>query len=251
MGQSYLIRYGLARSVARFEAGPDLGPFGRGRILVVRTHRGVEIGEVLAEAPASFEGAAESAPILREATPEDLERAREAEADRPAHFAACAVVFAEGTWPLELIDAEPLLERGRTVLHYLGAHRLDASGLVAALKARCGLDVVLEPAGLDIEEPEPEAEAEPEAHGCGSCGSSAAGGCGSGGCGSCGLLGRLRRMRRQGRRRRPQGRPRRALILPANPTSRGGGPIAARAPSRGRKFRLPRAKRRSETGSSR
>ena len=76
MGQSYLIRYGLARSVARFEAGPDLGPFERGRALVVRTHRGVELGEVLSEAPDSFDPSAGAAPILREATPGDLERAR-------------------------------------------------------------------------------------------------------------------------------------------------------------------------------
>jgi len=185
MGRAYLIRYGLARSVARFDAGPDLGPFDPGRALVVRTHRGVELGEVLAEAPATFGPTAPAAPILREATPDDLERARRAEADRPAHFAACREVFEGGTWPLDLIDAEPLLDEGRTVLHYLGPHRLDASGLIAAFRARCGLEIVLEPAGRDVEEPAT-AEPEPEDHGCGSCGSSGGGGCGSGGCGSGG-----------------------------------------------------------------
>ena len=110
-----------------------------------------------------------------------------AEADRPAHYSACREVFEGGTWPLELIDAEPLLDEGRTVLHYLGPHRLDASGLIAAFRARCGLDVVLEPAGPDVEEADPAPEPEPDDHGCGSCGSSAGGGgCGSGGCGSCG-----------------------------------------------------------------
>jgi len=191
MGRAYLIRYGLARSVARFEAEPELGPFDRGRALVVRTHRGVELGEVLAEAPAAFAASARSAPILREATPDDLERARRAEVDRPAHFAACREVFEGGTWPLELIDAEPLLDEGRTVLHYLGPHRLDASGLIAAFRARCGLDVVLEPAGRDVEEPAPAPapagpEAEAKDHGCESCGPSGGGGCGSVGCGSGG-----------------------------------------------------------------
>ena len=185
MGQSYLIRYGLARSIARFEAGPGLGPFERGRTLVVRSHRGVELGVVVAEAPASFDPTAGSAPILRDATAADLERGRAAEAARPAHFAACREVFAGGEWPLELIDTEPLLDEGRTVLHYLGPHRLDASGLIAAFRSRCNLDVVLEPAGLDLEESPPEPEAEDR--GCGSCGSSSGGGgCGSGGCGSCG-----------------------------------------------------------------
>lgn len=179
MGPAYLIQYGLARAVGRFAA--DSGTFGRGDAVVIRTHRGVELGEVLAPAPPAPDSSPEPAPILRPAGPADLERARKAEADRPGHFEACRVVFEGGTWPLELIDAEPLLDEGRTVLHYLGPHRLDASGLIAAFRIRCRLDVVLEPAGLDVEGTEPEPPE--DAHGCGSCGSSG-GGCGSGGCGS-------------------------------------------------------------------
>jgi len=190
MGPAYLIRYGLARAVGRFATGPGpgLGPFQRGDAVVVRTHRGTELGEVLGDASTSFAAPAGDAPILRAAAAADLDRARRAEADRPAHFEACRAVFEGGRWPLELIDAEPLLDEGRTVLHYLGPHRLDASGLVAAFRDRCGLDVVLEPAGRDAEEPAPEPKVDPDtseaaAHGCGSCGTSG-GGCGSGGCGS-------------------------------------------------------------------
>ena len=174
MGRDYLIRYGLARAVARFST--DSETFERGQAVVIRTHRGTELGEVLAEANTAPDPRAAPAPILRPAGPEDLERARVAALDRPAHFEACRAVFAEGDWPLELIDAEPLLDRGRTVLAYLGPHRLDASGLIAYLSKRCNLDVVLEPAGRDVTEPDPPPE--PESSGCGSCGS-------SGGCGSC------------------------------------------------------------------
>ncbi len=191
MGRAYLIRYGLARAVARFAADPDAAPvaFGRGEAVVIRTHRGVELGEVLAEAPDAFEPGTPTAPILRAAGPADLARARQVAADRSSRFEACLGVFEGGQWPLEPIDAEPLLDEGRTVLHYLGPHRLDASGLVAALRERCGLDVVLEPAGRDVAEEDLEAPAEPEAGGCGSCGSAGGGGCGSsGGCatGGCG-----------------------------------------------------------------
>ncbi len=192
MESAYLIRYGLARAVARFATDPEGGPSGlaRGAVVVVRTHRGVELGEVLAEAPAGFEAEGPSAPILRVAGAADLARAREVAGERSGRFEACLGVFAEGRWPLEPIDAEPLLEAGRTVLHYLGPHRLDASGLIASLRERCGLDVVLEPAGRDVPEEEVEAEApaEAEGHGCGSCGGSAGGSCGSGGCssGGCG-----------------------------------------------------------------
>ena len=197
MRPAYLIRYGLARSVARFAVDPDdVDPslagrvLDRGDVVVIRTHRGTELGEVLSEVPDAFEAEGPVAPLLRVADGGDLERARAAETRRPADFDACRAVFGAGIWPLELIDAEPLLDEGRTVLHYLGPHRLDASGLVAIFRDRCGLDIVLEPVGPDIPDDELDAEDEPAAiedepadHGCGSCGSK------SGGCGSCGSAG--------------------------------------------------------------
>jgi cell fate regulator YaaT (PSP1 superfamily) len=179
MERVYLVRYGLARSMGRFRAAS--GALEPGRTVVIRTHRGTELGEILAESPPTPSTGAEPAPILRLATPEDLERARKVANDRSAHFEVCRAAFEDGAWPLELIDAEPLLDEGRTVLHYLGPHRLDASGLIAAFRDRCGLHVVLEPVGRDISEPEPEPEE--ESQGCGSCGSHE-GGCGSGGCGT-------------------------------------------------------------------
>ena len=184
MGRVYLIRYGLARSLGRFES--TSGPLDPGHVVVIRTHRGTELGEVLTEAPPSLPPSADPAPILRAATPEDLERARKVASERSVHFEACMAAFEGGVWPLELIDAEPLLDEGRTVIHYLGPHKLDASGLIAAFRDRCGLQVVLEPVGRDVPEPELEPEPEEELHGCGSCGSSG-GGCGTGGgCGSGG-----------------------------------------------------------------
>ena len=195
MRRVYLIRYGLARAVARFAVDPDSpdeslagGLLERGRMVVVRTHRGTELGEVMSEAPAAYDADREPqvAPLLRVASTADLDQARLAEGRRSADFDACQAVFNEGVWPLEVIDAEPLLDAGRTVLHYLGPHRLDASGLVAVFRDRCGLDVVLEPVGRDLTDEElldePEA-VEPDDHGCGSCGSK------GGGCGSCGSTG--------------------------------------------------------------
>jgi hypothetical protein len=117
--------------------------------------------------------------VLRPADGDDLERARQAEADRPRRLSVCERIFQNGDWPLQLIDVEPLLDEGRTILHYLGPHRLDASGVIAALRVSCNLDILLEPAGRDVDE----ADMPEEAHGCGACGSS--GGCGAGGgCGT-------------------------------------------------------------------
>lgn len=189
MERSYLIRYGMMGQVGRFAADPG-ARYDRGQTVVVRSHRGTEIGEVLIEVP--VRSPAEIPPtgtarVLRAAGPGDVERARQAERERDDRFAACERVFSNGLWPIELIDVEPLLDDRRTVLHYLGPHRLDVSGVLAAFRAACDLDVMLQPVGRDLPDEDTSAgEPEPE-HACGTCGSGG-GGCGSGGgCGDCGV----------------------------------------------------------------
>ncbi len=178
MTRLYLVRYGLMNHIGRFASATG-GPHERGELVVVGSSRGSEIGEVLAELP----NLDVPAPAMRAITPEDLDRARRARGDRARRFDLCEAIFRDGLWPLDLIDVEPLLDENRTVIHYLGPHGLDATGLSQVVRDRCGLDVVLEPVGRDTpEEIEPQDDGEHD-HGCGSC--SSGGGCGSsGGCGS-------------------------------------------------------------------
>lgn len=182
MEHAFLIRYGLMRHVGRFLA--ETGSYDRGEVVVIRSRRGTELGEVLLPVAAlqgtALRSGAGPARVLRAAGPDDLEAARRAESVRPERFSACDRVFRDGIWPLQLVDVEPLLDDRRTVLHYLGPHGLDASGLRATFREACGLDIVLEPVGIDVpDEPDPTQEEEPD-HGCGSCGTEG-GGCGSGG----------------------------------------------------------------------
>jgi hypothetical protein len=185
MGAVYLVRFGLMGHVGRFEAG-GVAPLERGRAVVVRTVRGVELGEVLAPSRAGADPAA-TAPPLRPAEPDEVARARIAAAERGPLFDACAAVVRDGGWPIDLIDVEPLPaldgQAPRVVLHYLGPHRLDAAELADAVRRAVGRDAAFEPAGLDHDAP----EAGPEPAGCGSggCGPGG-GGCGSGGCGDAG-----------------------------------------------------------------
>ncbi|MCA1686937.1 MAG: signal peptidase, partial [Planctomycetia bacterium] len=75
MERSYLIRYGMMGQVGRFAADPGTG-YERGQTVVVRSHRGAELGEVLIEAPARAGDdvpPAGTALILRAAGLEDLE----------------------------------------------------------------------------------------------------------------------------------------------------------------------------------
>ncbi|MHB1556162.1 MAG: PSP1 C-terminal domain-containing protein [Isosphaeraceae bacterium] len=192
---AYLIRYGVMSYVGRFRPAAECtARLERGQSVVIKTERGVELGEVLLTLDGAGAAKARSVEwqcVLRPAEPDDLDRSRRAEASRADRFTACRRVLEEAGWPWELVDVEPLLEEGVTVLQYLGPHHLDAADLRARFRITGGLDVVLEPVGAD-EEP---AETGCGTGGCGSCsesGSDSSSGCGSskgshGGCSSCGL----------------------------------------------------------------
>jgi hypothetical protein len=168
--------------VSRFRTSPECdGSLGRGQAVVIRTDRGVELGEVLLPIDeTALVPPAEQQRVVRPASPEDLARSRLAEATRSDRFALCQRILREGDWPWELIDVEPMLDDRATVLHYLGPHQLDAATLRARFRMTCDFDVVLEPVGSDAAvEHENEHPSDDHGGGCGSCGS-------GGGCGSCG-----------------------------------------------------------------
>jgi hypothetical protein len=192
---TYLIRYGAMGHIARFGAGlPSAGPFHRGQAVVIQSHRGVELGEVLIriedarlpgpQDPESDDsGRIETAGeprVLRAAGSEDLALAKNAGALQPARFARCQRILQEGGWPWELLDVEPLLDGHTTVLHYLGPRHIADATMLAQFRVACEFDVVFEPVASELEGPE---SVKPnEDHACGS-------GCGSGGCGSGGGCG--------------------------------------------------------------
>jgi len=172
----YLVQYGRSGFVGQFAAacGPALG---RGDRVVVRTPRGVELGEVLCPADERFAGRLDPAAggeLLRPAAPADLAAAADREATGHALLAAAE---AAGL-PVTFLDAEVLLDGSAAVLHALPWGQCDADPLFADLSARFGLAVRL----LDASRT-PTAQDPPEkAYTCGKpdCGA------GSGGCSDCG-----------------------------------------------------------------
>ncbi len=139
-----------------------------GEKVIARSERGKELGEVVLRVEACSEGNNKErrAWVEQKATASDIEIWRGLEKERQRRFEICLEVARAGDWPIEPIDVEPLFDR--TVLQYLGPRRFEGSAdLVARLRATKGLDVFLEPAGLDELQPEQSA-------------------CGGGGCGSCG-----------------------------------------------------------------
>ncbi|WP_165232601.1 hypothetical protein [Aquisphaera insulae] len=174
-----LVRYGLTGHVGRFAVDPAGGlELGRGQAVVVRTDRGIELGEVLVPATAAASGDLdESSPrLLRAADPEDLDAARRCESLRPARFEACLDVLDGAGWDLVLLDVEPLLDLETTILHVLADPDADLALLRARFRSVADLDVVFEACGAD---PLAAPARTPAARGgCGDCD------CSSGGCGS-------------------------------------------------------------------
>jgi hypothetical protein len=182
--------------IARFRASPaSAGPFHRGQAVVIQSHRGMELGEVLipienARLPGSIDGleppaSHDAGPIetvgdprvLRAAGSADLARAEESNSLQPARFARCQRILQDGGWPWEIIDVEPLLDGQTTVVHYLGPRQIEDATMLAQFRVACEFDVVFEPVGGELLEPD--SVALNEDHSCGT-------GCGSGGCGSGG-----------------------------------------------------------------
>lgn len=181
----YLVRYGSMGHVGMFATDPavDFAPH-RGQEVVVRTHRGEQVGEVLArvERPAQLSDRDPDLPsLVRPATASDLEKARRGTTLRAERFDLCGKILEEEGWPLELIDVETVLDLDTTVLHYLGPRDLDLAPLRARFRTSSGFDVVFEPAGLDPGPSPAVADGGPAqaaARRCGDCN------CSDGGCGT-------------------------------------------------------------------
>ncbi len=188
MAPGVLVRYGSIAEVARF-ANAAGGPLERGERVVIRSHRGIEIGTLLEPArqaqptPADDDRAEEdraeedraddACAILRAATADD-ERAAD------ALRTACERQFADwrrriDAWQVkvELVDLEATLDKSKLILYVLNERGPDCTRL-ALEAAAAGLGIVeVQPVGPNGLVPQT------NEHGCGS------GGCGSGGNGGC------------------------------------------------------------------
>ena len=178
----YLVHHGTAGHVGRFRSAGGAA-CARGDAVVVRSQRGLELGEILAPAdgarvafPDAFVGA-----LLRPAT--DTDRAA-ADRCRAVGLDLCADgerLAAERGLSLAVLDAEVLLDGRQAVLHVLKLGQCDEGPWLAELGERHGMIVRVH--DLAREAPAADEDEHEDDHGCSSCGS---GGCGSGECGSCG-----------------------------------------------------------------
>ena len=116
MRRHHLVRVGALGHVGRFTA-VDAVLYPRHSRVVVRTGRGLELGEVLAPPGERADDDAADGSILRGVTPQDRLLEVRVEKNRQAAYVACAARLVERDLPAVLMDVEHLFD-GRTLLFY-------------------------------------------------------------------------------------------------------------------------------------
>jgi len=170
----YLVRYGSLGWVGVFGNVDKVECQHRDRV-ILQTHRGQELGEVLStpeDLAAQNNSDKPGGEVVRVATPE------EAKAHEPQSkeltlrlIEECSCVLAESDIDLAIVDGEVLFDNESAVLYFLGDSNPDAGPLVTDIAKLHSLErIELYPF---IDPPEPE--------GGGGCGKE---GCGGGGCSS-------------------------------------------------------------------
>jgi len=134
MGYHVIACYGAMRHIGLFRT--DIESLRKGERCILRTARGVELGETVEK---SHEAAPEEAnstvgQVLRSATPRDIERAREIEEDiAPQEQQFCAQKILEHELPMKLASVEHLFGGDKIIFYFLAEGRVDFRTLVKDL----------------------------------------------------------------------------------------------------------------------
>jgi cell fate regulator YaaT (PSP1 superfamily) len=135
MAVKYIIRHGVMRFLGDFEAG-DGTAYTRGADVVVRTERGQEVGQVLAEAsPETVALLSEPThgQIVRVLHAEDRERVERVKDLENQEFDSCRKFIEARKLQMELVDVEHLFGGERVVFYFLAEKRVDFRELVKDL----------------------------------------------------------------------------------------------------------------------
>ena len=131
-----IVRHSVMRLLGEFEPSPPEMSYARGQEVVVRTERGLELGEVLCEATPQAVGYLPEptrGQIVRAMTGDDraeLERIHEKE---QAEFLRCKEFIDERRLQMDLIDVEHLFGGERVIFYFLAEKRVDFRELVKDL----------------------------------------------------------------------------------------------------------------------
>ncbi|MEW4455047.1 regulatory iron-sulfur-containing complex subunit RicT [Bremerella sp. JC817] len=131
----YIIRYGAMRFIGVFSARAK-DEYVRDDKVIIRTKRGLEVGEVLCEA--TDEAVAQLndpafGSIMRAMSAEDEKQMLHMLGDTQREVETVRRVIGEMNLPMQLVDVEHLFGGERVVVYYLAESRVDFRELVKAL----------------------------------------------------------------------------------------------------------------------
>jgi cell fate regulator YaaT (PSP1 superfamily) len=135
MSKTFVVRYGRMRFLGEY-AGVAEQEHPRGQRVVIRSDRGMELGEVLCPATqrtALFLQNPVKGEILRPATAEDLAAMTRLHEVQSKGFATGREFIAHRRLQMDLVDVETLLGGERMVFYYLAEKRVDFRELVKDL----------------------------------------------------------------------------------------------------------------------
>lgn len=135
MPQTYVVRYGQMRILGEYR-GLDGQEHPRGQRVVVRSDRGIELGEVLCKATdrtALFLENPVRGDVLRIATDLDLAAEKHLIDRQGDDLATCRDLIARRKLQMDLVDLETILGGERMVVYYLAEKRVDFRELVKDL----------------------------------------------------------------------------------------------------------------------
>lgn len=126
----YYVRVGLHAQVGRFHPA-DAARYNRSDQVIVRTGRGLEIGQVLAAAESC--GGVPDGQLLRGMTPQDHLLAERLRQRRGEAYQACVTLLAERGLDAVLMDVEHLFDGQGLYFHFLGETAPEVEQLTAEL----------------------------------------------------------------------------------------------------------------------
>ncbi len=128
----HLVRFSLQGQVGRFVAA-DAVRYPRQSRVIVRSARGLEIGEVVAEPESGDDTSRSDGQILRRMTVEDQLLEARLEKHRHNAFQACCALLDERQIPATLIDVEHLFDGEGLFFYFLGDVPQEAEQLTQQL----------------------------------------------------------------------------------------------------------------------
>lgn len=132
---SYIVRHGTMRMLGEF-AAENGAAYSRGTRVVVRTERGLELGDLLCVATkqaVAYLPEPTKGEILRSMTTDDIQREEKIRADSKLQFETAGRLVAEHHLAMQLVDVEPIFGGERLVFYFLSEKRVDFRELVRAM----------------------------------------------------------------------------------------------------------------------